>query len=213
MLFSCFTVSCSSALCAITPDDNSEPVVTVANCRQVESTLKLCVDHLQMRFRKRKSEEESYRIARESVYGWKTQQLYRKDAVFGDEDDLDFDTPWWKKPEVSKEKKLEKLKQSDREVKFQLTNRRQLQQNSFSSSQSYFQPGQIKSDSGPVRSNYGQYHPYGRDTRRCNWCHVVGHIASFCPQKARQYQPQHPQPHGHPGQGPSQQQIRGPEGN
>ena len=103
----------SSALSLITPDDGTEPIVTAANCRLVESSLQSCVSYLEMRSRKRKAEEESYRIARESVYGWRTEEIYRKDAVFTGEDDFDIDTQWWQKPELSREKKKEKIKQTD----------------------------------------------------------------------------------------------------
>ena len=92
----------------------------------------LAMDHVKMRLRKRKEEEESYRIAKESTFGWKTAQAYMKDPVFDDEDEFDEDNPWWQKPELSKEKKLEKLKAAERGVKFQLANKKKFwDQNSY----------------------------------------------------------------------------------
>ena len=126
------------------PDDKS-PFITVQNKSQVESALFAAVDHLQMRMRKRKAEEESYRIAREATFSWKTEALYRKDPVFEDDDDMD--TQWWQKPELSREKKQEKLRAAEREVKFQMTNRRKFQQ-SFRSKfyNSYQLPGSLSDD-------------------------------------------------------------------
>ena len=85
----------------IVPDVNS-PFITAANKDQVESALFAATDHVKMRMRKRK-EEESYKIAKESSFGWKTEKAYRKDPVFDDEDEFNEENPWWQKPEPSKE--------------------------------------------------------------------------------------------------------------
>ena len=176
----------SSALSLITPDDGTEPIVTAANCRLVESSLQSCVSYLEMRSRKRKAEEESYRIARESVYGWRTEQIYRKDAVFTGEDDFDIDTQWWQKPELSREKKKEKIKQADREAKFQLSNRGQQKFGSSFQSDSF--------ESGHQTSQSWQPHPYGYgyESRRCDRCHTVGHIARDCRVSSDRVQQQQP---------------------
>ena len=99
------------------------------------------------------------------MYGWRTETIYRKDAVFTSEDDFDIDTQWWQKPELSREKKKEKIKQADREAKFQLSNR----------GQQSWQP-----------------HPYGYESRRCNRCHTVGHIARDCRVSSDRVQQQQP---------------------
>ena len=84
----------------IVPDDNS-PFITAANKEQVESALFAAMDHVKMRMRKRKEEEESYRIAKNSSFGWKTAQAYMKDPVFEDEDEFEEDNPWWQKLEAT----------------------------------------------------------------------------------------------------------------
>jgi len=155
----------------ITPADNSAPVVTAANCALVETTIGSVVTFLQKRMRIRKCEEESYRIAKESVYGWRTEKLYRKEAMF-EEDDVDDSLHWWQKPELSVEKKKEKVRGAERDVKFSFTNKKLLLQNS--SQHSYKQNPQNISDSRVSL-------PYARsDSRICSKCGGVGHIARFC---------------------------------
>ena len=78
----------SDAINLITPADSSAPVVMAANCALVESTIGSVVSFLQKRMRKRKFAEESYRIASESVYSWKTEKIYRKEAMFDEDDSL-----------------------------------------------------------------------------------------------------------------------------
>ena len=51
------------------------------------------VDHVKMRMRIRNEQKESYRIAREATFGWMTEAFFRKDQVFGDDDDME--TQWW----------------------------------------------------------------------------------------------------------------------
>ena len=65
----------SSALSLITPDDGTEPIVTAANCRLVESSLQSCVSYLEMRSRKRKSDKKTYWIAREVVYNQRLEKF------------------------------------------------------------------------------------------------------------------------------------------
>lgn len=219
---------------SVTPDDNTLPIVTAANCGLVEATLQGVVSHLQMRMRKRKCEEESYRIARESTFGWKTEKLFRKDPIFegGDYDD---DSAWWQKPELSKEKKIEKLKNAEREVKFQMTNGRKLLnqgkfRGGFQNGYSKFNTNKVQSYGGQSRLPYNQNARYGvlcwvwkyflgslffrQDSRQCHQCWGVGHISRFCPQGYRQkpqYQQQF-QRQGHPQlqqQGAQQGQQRG----
>ena len=76
-----------------------------------------------MRIRKRKAEEESYKIAKEAAFSWKTAKKYMKNGVFDDEDDLDDDTP--DKPEHTKEKKVEKMRAAERVVKFEIANKKE----------------------------------------------------------------------------------------
>merc|ERR1712083_278197 len=160
------------------------PFVTVQNKSQVESAIFAAVDHVKMRMRKRKDEEQSYRIAREATFGWKTEALFRKDPVFEDDD---LDTQWWEKPELSKEKKQEKLRAAEREVKFQMNNRRKLQQPFKSKSFSSYQPSG-SAFGGQPRPRF----PYTKpDTRRCHGCQNLGHIFRFCPLRSQsQQQPQ-----------------------
>jgi hypothetical protein len=176
----------SSALKMITPDDNSQPIVTAANCQLVEATIKFMVDHLQMRLRKRGFEEESYRIARESSFGWLTEKRYRQDPIYVD-DNLDDDSMWYEKPEMTKEKKVEKWRTAERDVKFQMTNFRKQQQQfrSKGSGQQYgFQPRQFQQNQNQNQSQFRQ--PYARsDSRKCNTCGVIGHISRYCSAKAR----------------------------
>ena len=192
-----------SALNLITPDDPAQPVITAANCQMVESTIKFMVDHLQMRLRKRSFEEESYRIARESTFGWRTEKKFRKDPIFLEEN-LDDDSLWYQKPELSKEKKLEKLRTAERDVKFEITNARKLQQYRPEGSDQFgFQPSRqnyqnyssqhLQNQSYSQQNQFSSYPPrqmpYARvDNRKCNSCFVVGHIARFCPVKSQQHQ-------------------------
>ena len=129
--------------------------------------------------RKRKAEEESYRIAREATFSWKTGALYRKDPVFQDDDDME--TRWWQKPELSREKKQEKLRAAEREVKFQMTNRRKFQQSFRSKSYNSYQlPGSLSDD------QFRPCPPYSKpDSRRCHGCQMIGHIFTFCPNRSQ----------------------------
>ena len=76
----------SSILDQIAPDDDST-FITMKNKTQVETAIFAARDHAKMRMRKRIEEEESYRIAREAVFSWKTEKEYRKDPVFDDDDE------------------------------------------------------------------------------------------------------------------------------
>ena len=145
------------------------------------------MDHVKMRLRKRKEEEESYRIAKESTFGWKTAQAYMKDPVFDDEDEFDEDNPWWQKPELSKEKKLEKLKAK----KF-------WDQNSY---RNKYYPRSDQS-AGPAKPRL----PYSKpDSRRCHICQGVGHIMRFCPLRFQTNSSQY-------GQQPVQSKVRAGQG-
>ena len=113
--------------------------------------------------------------------------MYRKAPVFEDDDSED---PWWMKPELSKEKKAEQLRAAERDVKFQLSNKKFLQQNktrTFPQNRPF-----SKSD-----QNLGAYQPrpqfpYSRpDNRKCFFCSGYGHISSRCPVRFQQ-QPQQP---------------------
>ena len=203
-----FCLLFSSALKLITPDDPTQPLITAANCQLVESTIMSLVDHLQMRLRKRSYEEESYRIARESTFGWRTEKKFRKDPIFLEEN-LDDDSMWYEKPELTKEKKLEKLRTAERDVKFEITNMRKLQQQQFGNGGS-FQSGfharqqhqnqfypqqqfQHQSQSQPYSqqsqsSFYNRQLPYPprQDNRKCGACGLFGHIARFCSVKSQQ---------------------------
>ena len=50
--------------------------------------------------------------------------------MFDEDDDLDDSINWWEKPELSVEKKKEKVRLAERDVKFGLTNKRFLLQGS-----------------------------------------------------------------------------------
>ena len=165
------------------PEDKS-PFITVHNKTEIETTLFAAVDHVKMRMRKRKEEEESYRIAREATFGWKTATVFKKDPVFEDDDDLE--TQWWEKPELSREKKQQKLREAEREVKFQLTNKRKLQQPFKSKFYNSFQ-----SSGSAAGGQFRPRLPYTRvDTRRCHGCQNIGHISRFCPNKSQLHQNQ-----------------------
>ena len=165
------------------PEDKS-PFITVHNKTEIETTLFAAVDHVKMRMRKRKDEEECYRIAREATFSWKTAAVYKKDPVFEDDDDLE--THWWEKPELSQEKKKEKLRAAEREVKFQLTNKKKFQQPFKSKSFNSFQ-----TSGSSVGGQFRPRLPYARlDTRRCHGCQNLGHIFRFCPNKSQLQQNQ-----------------------
>lgn len=115
-------------LASITPANNSAPVVTATNVQQIEKTLGATVSFLQKRIRLRKVEEESYRVARDSTFGWKTEKLFRRDDTFRSES-YDDDLQPWEVPEMSDEKKRERLRSADREIKFQMSNARRSDEN------------------------------------------------------------------------------------
>ena len=60
----------------ITPANKSAPVITGMNVQQVEKTLENVVSFLQERTKLRNVEKESYRIACESTFGWRTEKLF-----------------------------------------------------------------------------------------------------------------------------------------
>ena len=174
----------TTILCGVLPDGNVS-FISEANSKQVESVLFTLRDLLAMRCRKRKAEEDTYRIASKAVFSWKTAKAFQENPVF--EDDDDSDKMWWEKPELSIEKKMERMKTAERDVKFELSNRRFLLQ-SKAKTLPYNRPFQRQDrDHGSVQKR--PYFPQGRpDTRRCHWCQGVGHIARNCPVKSQQQQ-------------------------
>ena len=192
----------TTILHGILPDVDSS-FITDANSKQVEAALFVFRDFLTMRSRKRKAEEEDYRIASKATFSWRTTKAYHDNPVFEEDDDTD--GMWWQKPELSKEKKLEKLRAAERDVKFDLSNKKFLLQNK-AKTLSNTRPFQRQDPSYRSDRSYGSYQrpsqtPYGRpDSRRCHWCQGIGHIARNCPMKSQQYPQQQlkalPQP-GH----------------
>ena len=186
----------------ILPDDNGG-FIHAGNLAIAESSLLCAKEFVSMRLRKRKAEEESYRIAKEASFGWRTEKLYRKTPVFQDDDS---EEPWWKKPELSKEKKAEQLRAAERDVKFHLSNKKFLQQNkarTFPQNRPFFKSDQNLSASQP-RPQF----PYSRpDNRKCFFCNGIGHISSRCPVRFQQQtqQPRNPLQLPQPGQGNSRQ--------
>ena len=114
----------------VAPEDNV-PFITDVNKTQVENAIFSAMDFVKMRVRKRKAEEEGYKIAKEAAFSWKTATKFMKNGVFDNNDDLDEDTPWWEKPELSKEKKMEKMRAAERDVKFEIANKKKLVQQPF----------------------------------------------------------------------------------
>ena len=100
------------------------------------------------------------------------------------------DIPWWQKPELSAEKKHEKMKQAEREVKFNLTNRKHFK--TFGGQSGQFQSQSWQSGSGQQQqqSFRPSKHPYGRETRQCRRCKIVGHIEVNCRVSADRIKPQ-----------------------
>ena len=175
------------AMSLITPANNAAPVVTGINVQEVEKTLGSVVSFLQKRTRLRKVEEESYRIAREATFGWRTEKLFRRDDVFRSED-YDCDLQPWEQPELSDDKKWDRMRSSDREVKFQIANARK--------------SDDVHPSAHPyARQGLGQGHDGGK---KCFNCGLGGHLARTCFNKGRPYnnQPslpssfQHPYSHG-----------------
>ena len=163
------------------------PFITDVNKAQVENAIFSAMDFVKMRVRKRKAEEESYKIAKEAAFSWKTATKYMKNGVFDDEDDLDDDIPWWEKPEPTKEKKMEKMRAAERDVKFEIANKKKLAQQPFRN--------RFRSDQqglgGGVSGGVGARLPYSKSgPRRCHHCLGYGHIQRFCPQRfqAQPYQ-------------------------
>ena len=173
-----------NALDAITPEDGSKPVVTAQNVSVIENTLSICVSHLQKRIRARRAEEEAYKVSRDSVYGWKAVKEFERGGLFDDEE-FGSETPIWQKPDLSMDKKLEKMKQADREAKFKISNQFKSGRPSFTF--------EGQSDSQAFKPNRPYSFPH-RDTRICRRCHAPGHIASFCPASTGRHPPQHQRP-------------------
>ena len=102
------------------PEDDS-PFINAINLKQVEAAMFTFRDHIAMRQRKQKKEEESYKIANTADFGWSTEKAYRQEPVFEDDEE---DLSWWHKPELLVEKKKEKMRAAERDVKFKLSNNR-----------------------------------------------------------------------------------------
>ena len=152
------------ALNAITPANSTTPVVNATNANLVEKTFASLVTILQKRTRFRKYELESYSVARESSFGWSAEKLYKRDSVFLEED-YDSDKLWWQKPELSTEKKWERMRSADREAKFAAANSRK-----------------FDDARPPQQTRPSQFHPYARhDPRTCHSCGQTGHISRYCP--------------------------------
>ena len=166
----------------ILPDSNEDnSFITADNVALAETSLRASKEFLLMRQRKRKVEEESYRIAKEASFGWRTEKMFRRTPVFEDDDS---EEPWWKKPELSKEKKAEQLRAAEREVKFQLSNKKFVHQN-----RARFSPQNpaLKFNQNLNSPQPRLPFPYTRtDNRKCYWCHGVGHISTRCPAKFQQ---------------------------
>ena len=161
------------ALKEISPAAEGQPFITAQNFKIVESTLAETVLHVEKRMRKNKREEESYRIANKSQFGWKTEKMFREDDTFKDDED---DTNWWTKPDLSAEKKLEKFKSSEREVKFQQNLRK-----SFSSGGKSAEPLYGGASSSRSVSLLSRAKPYTQSQdRSCHHCGALGHIKPNC---------------------------------
>jgi hypothetical protein len=124
-----------------------------------------------------------------------TEKKFRKDPILIEEN-LDDDSMWYQKPELSKVKKLEKLLTAERDVKFEMTNMRKFQQEQFGPGGAVkfgYQARQQHQNHFYHQQHQNQYYfqsrqmPYGRQTpRKCNACGVIGHISRYCTVKAQQ---------------------------
>ena len=116
------------ALELITPATEGDPFITPHNHELVEATVATFAEFLNMRIRKRKREEECYSIAKTSLYGWGTTSAFLDEGTFKDDDKS---TEFWENPELSVEKKQEKLQKAERDVKWQLAAKKQFNNSIF----------------------------------------------------------------------------------
>ena len=183
----------TTILNGVMPDVDSFSI-SPSNSEQVKDALAAFKDFLVMRNRKRRAEDEDYRIANKATFSWKTTKAFHENPIFEDDDDPN--VMWWEKPELSREKKVERLRAAERDVKFELSNRKFLLQNK-AKALPYSRTFQNQ-DRG-----YGSFqrrppYPQGRsDSRRCHWCQAVGHIVRNCPIKSQQQQPRNFTQPGH----------------
>ena len=98
-----------------------------------------------------------------------------------DEEDLS----WWHKPELSVEKKKEKMRAAERDVKFKLSNKKFLQKKQTMPYNRNYHKSDNSFGSFQHRSRFPNPRP---DSRKCNWCQGFGHIATVCPLKFHQHQ-------------------------
>ena len=77
-------------------------------------TLVILFDFLNKRDRTNRREIEAYNIKNASLGKWATEEKYRADAIFLNNDD---GLQWYEKPEPSEEKKLENFRRAEAEVR------------------------------------------------------------------------------------------------
>ena len=112
--------------------------VTNENVCLVNSLLLDTFELLNKRGRRNRNQIESYNIAKE--WGWHTEKQYRQDDIFLEGDESN-DIPWHEKPELSKEKKFEKLRKAEVDARKQISRKKA----SFSKSNGgWFGKGQKK---------------------------------------------------------------------
>ena len=99
-------------------DGTHKVVVNASNVAKVHSYLDELFEFLNKRDRTNRREIEAYNIKNVSLGRWATEKKYRADAIFLNNDD---GTPWYEKPELSEEKKLENFRKAEAEVRKEAT--------------------------------------------------------------------------------------------
>ena len=181
----------------------SQDLLTAENLGKAEEFLQFCFSFANKRCRKNKSELEAYRIALGSKASWAAEKKYRGESVFSENREL----PWYEQPEPSVEQKQDKLRQAERDVKWENSFRGSFRggRGGGSTRGSGFASGFSR---GPKRTRWDtpsasrsgqhqpalaltyeepdkvpaqlQHPPQQQDQRLCFNCEQPGHLARFC---------------------------------
>ena len=171
------------------------------NPREIAQFLKRNLSFLNKRDRCVRYELEAYNMSIKTPGGWLTEKKFREDSIFlqGSEK-----ANWWEEPELSVEKKYEKLRKAEADVKREVALKKvfykkplkfpynsQGSQRRFTRWDQGPQSSATWSNSGNVVSRSPSFIPLPKDNQKqagqqgpnCYHCGETGHIQKNCPKK------------------------------